>query len=292
MRRLISGTAILAIALMAACGEDKGGTTSLPAPTTAAVNPGPAPAPAPAAEPAEDQPKAAAPLVINWNPTRPDAVPYDAASPKNGTVKGKATFKGDTIPRRKKLDVSKDPQCGKAPLTEEEIVDKDTKGIQNVFVLVKAGHEGQKFTRPEKAVTLDQQGCMYVPRILGLMPGQKIEVINSDDTTHNVHGLPTKSKEFNFVQNKKGDRTETTIENEEYPVKIKCDIHPWMGAWAFVVPHTLFAVTAKDGTFTLPPLAPGEYTIVAWHEVYGSSEQKVSVKEGETKEIEFIFEKK
>ncbi len=290
MRRPVSYLMIAVLALVAGCGDDKpsGAPTATPAPLAKAPDPAPAPkadeeAPVPAAKPME----------ISWKPTEPDAKPYDPKK-ATATVSGKATFKGDAIPKRKKLDMSKDDKCqNPAARTEEEIVDKETKGIQNVFVFVKSGHEKQKFEKPATSVQINQEGCVYKPHVFGMMPGQTIDILNSDDTTHNIHALPSKSKEFNFTQNKKGDKRTETIENAEFPVKIKCDIHPWMGAWVFVLPHTLHGVSDDKGKFALPALEPGDYEIGAWHETYGeAAAQKVSVKDGDQKEIEFVFEKK
>ena len=54
-----------------------------------------------------------------------------------------------------------------------------------------------------------------------------------------------------------------------------------------VVAHPYFATTGEDGSFELPNLPPGEYTIGVWHEKYGKKSQKVSVGDKETKEITF-----
>jgi hypothetical protein len=65
-----------------------------------------------------------------------------------------------------------------------------------------------------------------------------------------------------------------------------------MNAKIFVRPNHCFAATGKGGTFTLPKLAPGKYTVVAWHEKLGEQTQEVTVADGESKPIEFTFEKK
>ncbi len=278
MRIFAHLAALLALALMTACGDEKAPTNNSPASKVVNSN---VPAPetavkAPSADPAVEPVKAARPMEISWKPTAANAVAYQGGP---GAVTAKAVFKGDAIPKRKKIDQSKDPKCAnEKPLTDEEVVNKENKGIKNVFFFVKSGHENQKFSAPDKAVELHQTGCIYEPHVFGLMPGQKITIVNDDDTTHNVHGLPTKSKEFNFTQNKKGQKDDATIENGEYPVKIKCDIHPWMGAWAFVLPHTLFAVSDANGDAKIANLPAGNYEIASWHEVYGEGAvQKVTV---------------
>jgi hypothetical protein len=75
-------------------------------------------------------------------------------------------------------------------------------------------------------------------------------------------------------------------------MKIKCDIHPWMNAFVGVVPHPYFAVTGEDGSFELPGLPPGTYTIEAWHEKYDVMEQTITLADKDTQTIEFTFAKK
>jgi hypothetical protein len=48
-------------------------------------------------------------------------------------------------------------------------------------------------------------------------------------------------------------------------LKFKCDVHPWMFAWVTVVDSPYFAVTGKDGKFTIKDVPPGKYTVTALH---------------------------
>jgi hypothetical protein len=69
----------------------------------------------------------------------------------------------------------------------------------------------------------------------------------------------------------------------------KGTIHPWMKAYLGVFEHPYFALSGADGRFTLKDLPPGEYTIKAWHERFGTRSQKVALGPKETKEVEFAF---
>jgi len=48
-------------------------------------------------------------------------------------------------------------------------------------------------------------------------------------------------------------------------------------------------VTGADGTFALPALPPGTYTLTAWHETYGSQSQEIIVRGGEAQTVNFVF---
>ena len=72
-------------------------------------------------------------------------------------------------------------------------------------------------------------------------------------------------------------------------VHFKCDVHNWMNAYAGVLDHPYFAVTANGGAFELKDLPAGTYTIEAWHEKLGTQTQSVTLAAKETKTISFTF---
>ncbi len=65
-----------------------------------------------------------------------------------------------------------------------------------------------------------------------------------------------------------------------------------MEAWIGVVKHPFFAVTGNEGTFELKNLPPGEYSVEAWHEEFGTQSLDVTVGDSESKDLEFSFEGK
>ena len=73
---------------------------------------------------------------------------------------------------------------------------------------------------------------------------------------------------------------------------MKCNVHAWMHATFAVLKNSHFAVTGEDGAFELPNLAPGTYTITAWHESYGDQTQELTITGSETKTVNFVFRAK
>jgi hypothetical protein len=53
-----------------------------------------------------------------------------------------------------------------------------------------------------------------------------------------------------------------------------------------------YAVTGNEGTFVLPNLPPGKYTVTAWQEDFGSMTQDVTITGNETKTADFSFKAK
>src|SRR5947207_744027 len=218
----------------------------------------------------------------------PAAPVVDAATA--ATVTGKIKFEG-TAPASQPIKLSADPYCQKANpglTTETEIVGKDG-AVENVFVYVKDGLGNQTFAAPSEPVTLDQKGCHYTPHVLGIQVGQPLQIVNSDDTLHNVHGLAKANKEFNQGQPIQGMKMTHTFSTKEVMIPFKCDVHGWMNAWIGVLDHPFYAVTAANGTFSLKGLPTGTYSIEAWHEKLGTQTQTITVGAKETKDVAFTF---
>lgn len=213
---------------------------------------------------------------------------------QNATIKGVVKFKGEA-PKPRLISMKADKQCdaihGGKPVTAEDFVVNQNGTLKWVFVYVKEGVKG-KYNPPAQPVVLDQQGCWYHPHVFGIMVGQKLEIRNSDPLLHNIHSVPKKNKPFNIGQPTKGMKNEFVFTTPEVMIPIKCDVHPWMSGYAGVLDHPFYSVTNDKGEFEIKNLPPGTYTIEAWHEKLGTQTQTVTVKAGETKTIEFTFERK
>ena len=226
----------------------------------------------------------------NTNESGPGEKPAFQSAGDEGTITGKILFTG-AAPAPKTIDMGQDPVCVSSATekTTEDVVVKDGK-LLNVFVYVKSGGAVDKFSfSPGGGVTLDQKGCRYHPHVLGVMTKENIKITNSDNTTHNIHPSPAKNQEWNQSQTAGAAPLEKSFARQEVLIPVKCNQHPWMKAFIGVLPHPFFAVSKEDGSYTLPPLPPGEYTIVAWHEKYGEQTQKVTVGAKESKTQDFTF---
>ena len=207
-----------------------------------------------------------------------------------GSLKGEVKFEG-AAPKPVRIDMSQDPLCAKAhstPATTEDIVAEANGALANVVVYVSEGLGSATFQPPEQAAVLEQKGCQYRPHVLAMQTHQKLDVINSDETTHNIHPMPANNREWNMTQ-PHGVPLEQTFAREEIAIPVKCNVHPWMRGYIAVFKHPYFAVTDKNGGFEIKNLPPGSYTITAWQEKLGTQSQKITVGSGETKTLDFSF---
>lgn len=212
-------------------------------------------------------------------------------SGKTFDVKGVVSFDG-TVPQGKKLNLPAGCSVpGQGNVYSNEVIVNDGK-LQNVLVRVIKGHEGQIYTDvPSQEVELDQKGCIYTPRVTAARVGQKVTFINSDPIFHNVRSVTKENKKFNVAMPKKDQRETKVFTKAEFFLQAKCSVHPWMGAYVAVMDHPFYSVTNKMGEFTLPALPVGKYTIEAWHEVFGTQTQEITVSDNGAGELTFKFKK-
>ena len=213
------------------------------------------------------------------------ASPADASS-----LTGQVKFEG-VAPKQTRIDMSADPLCAKAhptPATTEDIVVGTDGGLANVVVYISDGLTSRNFDPPPQPAVFEQKGCQYKPHVLAMQANQKLDVVNSDETTHNIHPSPNNNREWNMTQ-PHGVPVEQTFAREEIAIPVKCNVHPWMRGYIAVFKHPYFSVTDKNGSFDLKGLPPGTYTITAWQEKLGTQTQKVTIGTGEAKALSFTF---
>jgi len=208
-----------------------------------------------------------------------------------GSVTGTVKFDG-TAPKFKEIKMDADPVCAtlhSAPVFPQTLVLGDGNTMGNVFVYVKSGAKGGATPPPAAEIVVDQKGCQYHPHVLAVQVGQPVKILNPDGTLHNVHALSKVNPEFNAAMPKFRTEITKTFDKPESMFALKCDVHPWMGAWLAVMPHSFFAVTQADGKFSIDNLPAGTYEIEAWHEKLGKKTASVKIGEGESAPTDFTF---
>jgi hypothetical protein len=207
------------------------------------------------------------------------------------TVTGKVLFVGEK-PKLSRLMMDQDPVCVQkhsGPTYAEDGAVNDNGTLPNVFVYIKEGAEKYSFPTPAEAIELDQDGCQYKPHVLGIQTNQTLRIVTKDPTTHNIHPMPKDNREWNMSQPPGGAAIEQKFARPEVTIPVKCNQHPWMRAYIGVTRHPFFAVTDKEGVFTIKGLPPGDYTLGAWTATFGTQEQKVTVGPKDAKSVDFTF---
>lgn len=212
--------------------------------------------------------------------------------PTAPSIKGTVRFEGPAPERQPlPLDAASRQLYKGQPALDENILISPDGGLANVFVYV-TNPPSRDYPSPNEPAIIDQQKSMFVPRVQGLRVGQELVMKNGDPFIHNIRSLSMKNRPFNVATPANSPDRKRVFETAEGPITAKCDFHPWMTAHFWVMDHPFFAVTDRDGRFSLPKLPPGDYTLTAWHEMYGTQETRISIGTGTSKEILLTFRQK
>jgi len=196
-----------------------------------------------------------------------------------GSISGMIRYIGKR-PLPKKIDMSGDPACVEAhheKALDESLVVSTNGGLANAFVYVKSGLEGKTFATPSTSVAIDQDGCWFRPRVLGIQTSQALHITNSDPVTHSIHPMAQINREWNHSQGAGEPPLARKFDRVEIMIRVKCNIHSWMQAYIGVVDNPYFAVSGEDGSYRIGNLPPGTYTVAIWQEKLGTQEQQVTV---------------
>ena len=202
-----------------------------------------------------------------------------------GAVEGFVTFTGN-LP----VSSAADDAGLRRPLLD---VDAETRGMR--FLVADLAGEGATANASPTAeqtnapVVIDQQDHTFVPHLVAVRRGQAVIFTNSDPANHNVRASsPSPTNQFNVFTGA-GGRYEHRFapDAQGRPVRLDCDIHPWMRAWIYVFDHPHFAVSDARGRFRIASVSPGTYRLVLRQPDIGyASERSVVVKPGETTRVE------
>ena len=207
-------------------------------------------------------------------------------------ISGKVIVEGAASAPNKTINMSSEPGCMKmysTPPTREDVVVGQGGALENVVIYISAGAPDEG-TSPSTPVTVMQKGCRFSPHIVALQTNQELQMVNVDSTAHNIHPLASNNREWNKAEPPGSAPLTDSFARPEF-ISVKCNIHPWMHAYFAVLKTSHYAVTAENGTFSLPNLPPGKYTITAWHETFGTQTQEVMINGNETAPLNFVFKR-
>jgi plastocyanin len=193
-----------------------------------------------------------------------------------GTIRGTVRFTGAAF-EPQKLPVTVDHSvCGQEKDAEDVVLSPE-KGIRNVVVSLQPSPPGAKWPVSAPIVQMDQEQCVFVPRVVVVPVGGTVEFLNTDRLLHNLHSDSMGNPKFNRTQ-PRGRTIPIVLKNPEI-IRVDCDLHPWMRAWVVVAEHPFYAITNNQGQFMLDHVPAGEYTLQLWQESLGTVTKEVTVRE-------------
>jgi hypothetical protein len=200
-----------------------------------------------------------------------------------GTVKGTVTFAG-TKPALPLVRCAKDPDiCGK-PRPNQTLLLGPGNTVKNVIVSLTDIHAGKPASPGQSHLDIKQ--CAYTPRVQAVVVKSNLMVTNQDLIPHDFNGSIGARSLFNRTILGKSEIVDLYTPGI---LTVGCDMHSGAGATQTcetgvvgVMANPYFAVTGDDGSFAIPNVPPGNYTLQAWHETLGEQSQRVTMAPGAT----------
>lgn len=194
-----------------------------------------------------------------------------------GTITLGASVTVDSTPVTRDQNI-----CGTAPHLSAEIGTK--RQLANTLVWV-AGVSTGKNLPVERRLEVASEDCEIDPRVQGTVEGAAVNVFNDDKVIHRLVFLRAGTNDtlvvtpfFNIGQVVATEK----LAKEPGVVEVRCVQHPWTHGYVAVFDHPYFAVTEKDGRFSIDSLPPGSYRLMVWHEGMSKPrEQAVTIGTGE-----------
>jgi plastocyanin len=205
-----------------------------------------------------------------------------------GKIEGKVVFQGN-VPT-KKIIITKDRDACGDTRDEPLLLVGGDKAVQDVVVYLKEVPKGKAWGPAPKTPEIDNVKCRFNPTVQVIRAGP-IDIVNTDPVLHNTHGYYGKRTAFNVALPNQGQRIKKELERPGV-VKVDCDSHGWMLAWVHVADSPYYALTGKDGSFSITDVPPGDYTLVATTDYTGDTTMNVSVKPNEAVKAPIELKKK
>jgi Polysaccharide lyase family 4, domain II len=222
-----------------------------------------------------------------------------------GWIQGRVTHdqKSLDIP---KLEVDRDVKyCGNESRAIQAVDIGPDQGLRNSVVYLKNIDSGKDFVISGVPPTLNQDHCNFQPHVQLVVPHSSIRITNEDQILHSIHayqfGSGTKfvlypnsitfpaTSLFNIAMVASRKESFQQLGNPGI-VKVVCDAgHYWMTAYLVVMANPYYAKVGQDGSFRIEDVPTGEYTLVSWHEYFGTKEQKIQVKANQPVTSDFVY---
>lgn len=174
-----------------------------------------------------------------------------------------------------------DPICAKEKIFSDRLLVGAKGELSNLALIFDEEKSGLKvpasaLQAPAAKHVLDNNKCLFNPKIIIARPGHTIDVKNSDQTGHNANFQFLKNAPKNFLipagQSRAYVLAADLVEPTAMPVN--CDVHSWMKAFVIVKSHPYVGVSNADGVIEIKDLPVGKEAIFrVWHEAAGPIDQ-------------------
>ena len=142
-------------------------------------------------------------------------------------------------------------------------------------------------TKPLPKARIIQRNAVFIPSVLPVTPGTKVEFINSDRFFHNVFSISPGAK-FNIGRRPTNTIVRRTI-NKTGNISLFCDIHSQMASTIISLNTPYFTTANRNGVYLLEKLPAGKYRIEVLNPNFEKITMELTLSEGESSQQSFTF---
>ena len=133
---------------------------------------------------------------------------------------------------------------------------------------------------PPPVAQLPQKDLTFVPALLPVQVGTRVEFPNLDDTYHNIFSYSA-PKRFDLGRYRADERPiPSQVFDVPGLVTLRCEIHEHMRGAILVLATPYFVMTDAEGNFRLTGLPAGHYVLKAWLSSKTTLEKPVELSDG------------
>ncbi|MFQ5653851.1 MAG: plastocyanin/azurin family copper-binding protein [Planctomycetota bacterium] len=193
---------------------------------------------------------------------------------------------------------------GTLKVTGTKVKTKGSKSQKHVVIYLEKVGDKSYPPPPKEPVEMDQKNLVFIPHVMAVQKGTKVDFLNSDSVDHNVFCVddcckilePGKKKFLDLGNWGKGDVRSHTF-NTPGEAVLLCRLHPEMAAYLIVLETPYFTVAEVDGktlsaSYAIENVPPGKYLLRAWNKKCGSPDKEVTIEAGKSSQVDFEISRK
>lgn len=161
--------------------------------------------------------------------------------------------------------------------------------VEDVVVWLSDARSGKRLPI-ERRYELTNSDCTLEPRVQAAVEGGMLNVRNADRSPHRTIFLSGGDTVSSVRETEAGQVVPTGKPLlHRGLIRVRSDRYPWSRAWIRVFDHPYFAVTNRDGIFTIDSVPPGDYTLKMWEPRLGVREKEVHVEARKDSKLDLSF---
>lgn len=217
-----------------------------------------------------------------------------------GTLSGRVTLTGP-VPRARSFHLIHAPNIefcsrisdGKGHRILRDFTVSESSGLKDTVIAIQGIKKGKPIPTKMQSFNIDR--CHSDQYVIGIRNGENILLENKDPIRHEIATYEINSASYVKQKSNKAIIRESSqirsafVSHDTDEFLIKCNLHPFLQTRGVMVDNPYYAISDKEGNFTIRDVPPGTYDVLAWHPFIPTKKGTVTIEEGRASQIDFVF---